>query len=75
MVGPPEIFSPIFSINIAFFEKIVKWKNIQNLISDKKGYLQFRRRTLPSLQKRLALQKRFLQFSEKITAFFEKTVK
>ncbi len=33
MVMSPKIFSPIFSKKIAFFKKIVKWKNIQNLIS------------------------------------------
>ncbi len=37
---PAKIFFTIFSENIAFIEKIVRWKNIQNLISHKKGYIQ-----------------------------------
>ncbi len=49
----PKTFFPIFFKNVAFFGKIVKWKNIQNLISDKKGYIHFRRRTSPSHEKRL----------------------
>ncbi len=32
---------PIFSKNVAFFEKIVRWKNIQNLISNKKKLYSF----------------------------------
>ncbi len=33
---PEKHFFPIFSKNVAFFKKIVKWKKIQNLVSHKK---------------------------------------
>ncbi len=65
MVMFPQHFFPIFSKNIALFEKIVKWKNIQNLISHEKVYIHFRRQTPPPLQKRLGPQKPFFAvFSE-----------
>ncbi len=60
---------------LLFFEKIVGWNNIQNLISHKKGYIHFRRQTLTSLQKRRGPQKWFFVIFSENTAFFEKTVK
>ncbi len=74
MVIPPKIFFPIFSKNIAFFKKTVRWKNIQNLIFHKKGNIHFRRQTPPSLQKRLGLQKRIFAIFSENTAF-EKAAK
>ncbi len=67
-----RIFFPIFSKNVAYFEKIVKLKNIQNLFSHKKGYIHFRRRTSPALQKRLGPQKLGWLFSQKIQPFLKK---
>ncbi len=43
---PPKFFFAIFSKNVAFLEKIIEWKTIQNLISDKKCFIHFRRQTL-----------------------------
>ncbi len=63
----------IFSKNVAFFEKIVRWKNIQNLIPHKISDIHFRRQTPPSLQKRLRSQKRFFTVFSENTDFFEKT--
>ncbi len=56
---PAKFFSPIFSQNVPFYGKIVKWKNIQNFISHKRGYIHFRRQMPPLLHKRLGPQKRF----------------
>ncbi len=72
---PQKFYSAIFSKNVPFFEKIVKWRNIQYLISHKQRYINFRRQTPPSPQKRLGPQKRFFPFSQKITDFLKKTVK
>ncbi len=69
-----KIFFPIFSEIAAFFEKIVRWKNIQNLIYHKKGYTHFRRQSPASLQKRHAPKQFFAILSEN-TAFFETTAK
>ncbi len=71
MVMSPQNFSPIFFKNVAFLGKIVKWKNIQNLISNKKGYIY-----LPLPFKRDMGSKNYSVaiFSEN-TAFFEKTAK
>ncbi len=43
MIMPPhkKIFDAIFSENIAFIEKIVRWKIIQNLISHKNVIFNF----------------------------------
>ncbi len=68
-------FFPYFLQECWFFENIVKLKNIQYLIFHKKGYIHFRRRTLPSLQKRLGPQKQFFVVFSENTAFFEKTAK
>ncbi len=38
---PPKQFFAVFSVNTAFFEKIVEYKNICRQISDKKGYIHF----------------------------------
>ncbi len=38
---PPKIFSPIFSKNVAFFEKIVKWNNFKTSCSIRKVILIF----------------------------------
>ncbi len=72
---PPKIFSPTFSKNVGFFENIVRWKNIQNLIPHKKGYIHFRRQTPFSLRKRLVHQKQFFAVFSENTASFEKTAK
>ncbi len=66
-------FLAIFLGNVAFFEKIVIWKNIRNLISHKKGYIHLRRQTSFSPQERLGPQKRFFAVFSESTAFFEKT--
>ncbi len=39
---PQKFFSP-FSRKMSFKKNIVRQKNIKNLISDKKGYIHFRR--------------------------------
>ncbi len=39
--APQNQFFSIFSKNTAFIKKIVEHKNIQHLISDKKGYIHF----------------------------------
>ncbi len=76
MVMFPQIFFPIFSKNIAFFEKIVLWKNIQNLISHKKKVIFiFVARRLLSFKRDLGPRNGFLAFSQKITPFFENTAK
>ncbi len=62
MVTSHKIFFHIFSENVAFIEKIIRWKNIQNFISHKEGYIHFRRQTLLPLRD-LAPRKRFLLFS------------
>ncbi len=69
---PQKILPPIFSKNVAFFEKIVRWKNIQNLISHKKGTINFCCQTPPPLQKRLSRQKRFFTILSENTSFLKK---
>ncbi len=69
----PKNFSPIFSKKLAFLEKIVKWKNIQNLVFHKKDYIHFRPRTNPSLW--LVPQKLFFAIFSENTAFFWKNGK
>ncbi len=54
-----NIFSGIFSENVAFHEKIVRWKNSQNLISHIKGYIYFRPQAPPVFKKALGPQKLF----------------
>ncbi len=39
--APLKQFFTFFSQNIAFFEKLVEYKDIQYLICDKKGYIHF----------------------------------
>ncbi len=71
----PQVFIfAIFWKSVAFCEKIVRLKNIQFLVSRKKGYIHFRRRTTTSLQKGFGPQKRFFAFISENTAFFEKVV-
>ncbi len=65
----PKIFSPFSPKMLLFFEKIVKWKNIQNLISIKKVIFIFIARCL-ALQKRLGLQK-WSFFSENYSSFWK----
>ncbi len=63
---PQKFLFVIFFENVAFLEKNVKWKNIQNLVSHKKGYIHFRCQTSPSLQKGFGLRNGFSPFSRKI---------
>ncbi len=63
------IFFVTFWENIAFFEKIVRRKNIQNLISHKKGYIHFPRQTLPSHQNKPGPQKLFFAVFSENTAY------
>ncbi len=66
-----KFFFVIFLENVTFFKKIVTWKNIQNLIFHKKGYINFRRQMIPSLQKGLGSPKTFLRlFLGKCSVFF-----
>ncbi len=72
MVTYPKIIFLIFSQNVAFFEKIVRWKNIQNLVFHKKGLFIFvARRSLP-FKRDLGSGNGFLLFSQKIQIFLEK---
>ncbi len=73
---PKKFFLPFSRKMLIFFEKIVRLKNIQNLISHKKGYIDFRRQTRPFLQKGLVPHKISfsLSFSENTTFFEKKTL-
>ncbi len=67
-----KIFSPVFSKKLLFFEKIVKWKNIQNLISHKKVIFIFvAGRPLP-FKRDLGPRNWVLPFSQKIQLFLKK---
>ncbi len=67
-----KLFFASFSENVVFFEKIVKWKNIQNLISHKKGYIHFHHQTPPPFQKRLSPQIGLSSIFSENTAFLKK---
>ncbi len=68
----PKLFFAIFSENITFYKKIVRWKNIQNLISHKKIIFIFvARRPLP-FKRDLAPRNNFSPFSRKIELLNQK---
>ncbi len=65
-----KIFFRHFLGKFCFLRKNCSIKNIQNLISNEKGYIHFRRQTPPSLQKGIGPQKQFLTVFSENTAFF-----
>ncbi len=68
MVRSPNNFFPIFYKNVAFFGKIVTWKNIQNLISQKKRLYSFSSPDVPFPSKETVV----FPFSQKIQPFLKK---
>ncbi len=68
-----NVFSPFSPKMLLFSKKLLKWKNIENLISHKRGFNHFRRQMSHSPQKRLRPQKRFFTvFLEKYSFFWKK---
>ncbi len=65
----PKIFFIIFLENVAFIEKTIRQKNIQNLISQKKSYIQFWRKMILCPKN---CQKIFFTIFSENVAFFKK---
>ncbi len=72
MLMPQIFFLVIFSENVGFFEKIIRWKHIQNLISKKKNIYSLTTPDAPFPSKETWSSETV--YSEN-TAFFEKAAK